>query len=416
VKNRLNFAEMTQIHQILIIFVYKKPMNAAVISQVTRPEKTYPNTLQKLAKYFWQTGESENVIAFADELELNPGIPVVCVTDSNYRPLGIVRRDQLFLSLGKRFGREVMAKDTLRDITEKAPVYSGETNILVVLARFREYFSKKNTNTENEFIVLTDSSGSFCGMLSMGDVSNYTVEMTNTDIAAASLLQERFLANADTVNEHKVTVDSWSLPAKGIGGDFYFIKKLDDTRFFASLCDVSGKGVAAALVVSMAWGFLRGYTIQRGLRDLLASLNASIVSSFHMEKYMTGFFLIYDSASRQLYVADMGHAHAVFLRNGKIVSMEKTRVNLPIGVETTIDPCICAIGVQSGDTLLIYSDGITEQDNPAGEEFGEERLLLLTKKTISRNAALSEALPKMLDDFRLHTPQHDDMTFLMFRF
>jgi sigma-B regulation protein RsbU (phosphoserine phosphatase) len=166
----------------------------------------------------------------------------------------------------------------------------------------------------------------------------------------------------------------------------------------------------------MAWGFLRGYSIQRGLRDLLASLNTSIVSSFHMEKYMTGFFLIYDSETRQLHVADMGHAHAVFLRNNKIISMEKTRVNLPIGVETIIDPCICAIGVQSGDTLLIYSDGIPEQDNPAGEEFGEERLLLLAKKAISQNAALSEMLPKTLDDFRRHTPQHDDMTFLMFRF
>jgi sigma-B regulation protein RsbU (phosphoserine phosphatase) len=112
----------------------------------------------------------------------------------------------------------------------------------------------------------------------------------------------------------------------------------------------------------------------------------------------------------------MGHAHAVFLRNNKIVSLEKTRVNLPIGVETSIDPSICAIGVQSGDTLLIYSDGITEQDNPAGEEFGEERLLMLTKKTLSQIAALSEVLPKTLDDVRLHTPQHDDMTFLMFRF
>jgi sigma-B regulation protein RsbU (phosphoserine phosphatase) len=135
-----------------------------------------------------------------------------------------------------------------------------------------------------------------------------------------------------------------------------------------------------------------------------------------MEKYLTGFFMIYDHKARMLRIADMGHAHTLFLRRGKILSLKKTQGNLPIGVEVEINPAIFDIPVESGDALLIYSDGICEQDNPDGEEFGEKRIVALTKWAEKNGKKLSEILPKALDDFRLHTPQRDDMTFLLFRF
>jgi len=211
-------------------------------------------------------------------------------------------------------------------------------------------------------------------------------------------------------------VDSWCCSAKGIGGDFYFIRKISDTKFFASLCDVSGKGVTAALVVSIVWGLLQNFNMQKGLKELLKNLNSSIIRSFHLEKYLTGFFLIYDTESRILQIADMGHAHALFLRKGRKVSIQKSRVNLPIGVEIELEPMVFSFPVQPGDTLVIYTDGISEQDNPAGEEFGETRLVSLIQEVIAHKKNLSGLLPKALEEFRQNTPQHDDMTFLQFRF
>jgi sigma-B regulation protein RsbU (phosphoserine phosphatase) len=220
----------------------------------------------------------------------------------------------------------------------------------------------------------------------------------------------------DEVSGKVMEVNAWSLPAKGVGGDFYFIKNLEDRRFFAALCDVSGKGIAASLVVSIAWGFLRAHPVRSGLADLINNLNVSMVSTFHMEKYLTGFFMIYDAEKQQLHCADMGHSHTVLLRGRTFYALEKTRVNLPLGIDPAIKPALFRIRIQPEDSLFIYTDGIIEQDNPRGEEFGDERLreLVLQSRTEGKN--LDALLVPALEEFRQNTPQRDDMTYLFFRF
>ncbi|MDR2185400.1 MAG: SpoIIE family protein phosphatase [Treponema sp.] len=378
--------------------------------------RSYPNSIQKLARYFKAVSADESIANLADMLDRDRRIVAVCVVDDGGRPLGVIRRDKLFLLLGKRFGWDLMAKRPVREISEKAPVFPGDANIFTVSPFLSAAFKEGTLELGNSFVILTGPGGAFSGMLSFQDLSNYFVDMTNGDIAMASLLQERFLASADEVSDKVTAVNAWSLPAKGVGGDFYFIKNLGDRRFFAALCDVSGKGIAASLVVSMAWGFLRAHTIRGGLADLIRTLNVSMVSTFHMEKYLTGFFMIYDADSGELQFADMGHSHTALLRGNTFHTLEKTRVNLPIGLDPAIQPALFRVGIQSGDALLIYTDGITEQDNPEGEEFGDERLLKLVLQSLREEKDLDALLVPALEEFRQNTPQRDDMTCLFFRF
>jgi sigma-B regulation protein RsbU (phosphoserine phosphatase) len=379
------------------------------------PVRSYPNSIQKLARHFMSVPGDRTIGSLADDLEKEGRIPVVCVVDPSSRPLGVVRRDKLFLLLGRRFGRELIGRDRVEEIAEGAPVFSGETTILA-LSRLLSASGDKGAEPENDYIILTGAEGVFTGMLSFRDLSNYFVDMTNRDIAAASLLQERFLANADEIAGMGVGVESWSLAARGVGGDFYFIKRLGEHRFFAALCDVSGKGIAASLVVSLVWGFLRAHTIREGLAALLADLNASMISTLHMEKYLTGFFLIHDAAEGRFQFADMGHSHGVFIRNQTVHRLEKAGVNLPLGVEPDIRPRIFRLGVKPGDALLIYTDGITEQDDPAGEEFGDERLFKLALESRSGGGDLAALLIPGVDNFRKTTPRRDDMSYLFFKF
>jgi sigma-B regulation protein RsbU (phosphoserine phosphatase) len=380
------------------------------------PLRSYPNSIQRLARYFTSVPADEKIADLADFLDKDRLIFAVCVVDASSRPLGIIRRDKLFLLLGKRFGWDLMGRRMVREITEEAPVYPGETNILTVSQFFSAALRDGSPELGNSFIVLTGGGGAFTGMLSFQDLSNYFVDMTSRDIALASLLQERFLASADEIPGARIRVNAWSLPAKGVGGDFYFIKNLGPNRFFAALCDVSGKGIAASLVVSMVWGFLRAAPLRGGLARLIADLNLLVISTFRMEKYLTGFFMIFDQEKKQLQFADMGHAHNVFLRNGGINDLEKARVNLPLGLEPDIQPQTFRIAVQTGDALLIYTDGITEQDNPGGQEFGDRRLLELARRSLPGAGNLERLLVPALEDFRKTTPQRDDMTFLFFRF
>jgi serine phosphatase RsbU (regulator of sigma subunit) len=383
---------------------------------VESPARSYPNSIQRLAGYFRAVPENETISSLADELDRDRRVSAVCVVDQDYRPLGIIKRDKLFLVLGKRFGRDLMGGRMVREVAETAPVFLGETNILEVSRSLSAAMKEGAAEMENNFIVLHGADGAFTGMLSFQDLANYFVDMTNRDIAAASLLQERLLASADEIGDNQARVNAWSVPASGVGGDFYVIKNLGKTRFFAALCDVSGKGISASLVVSMAWGFLRAHPIGRGLGDLLAGLNGSLVNTFHMEKYLTGFFFIYDSQNRALHVADMGHSHGALIRNGTVFFLEKARVNLPVGVELHIQPVICRIGIKPGDALIIYTDGITEQDNPNGEEFGDRRFLDLVRESLSAGKNLEELLPPAMESFRKNTPQLDDMSYLLFRF
>jgi sigma-B regulation protein RsbU (phosphoserine phosphatase) len=380
------------------------------------PVRSYPNSIQKLARYFRAVYEDETISTLADELDRDRRLSAVCVVDQDYRPRGIIKRDKLFLLLGKRFGRDLMGERLVREITEGAPVFLGDTNILAVSRSLSAAMREAAAEMENNFIVLRGGEGTFTGMLSFQDLSSYFVDMTNRDITAARLLQERFLASADEIRDARIRVEAWSVPAGGVGGDFYVIKNLGESRFFAALCDVSGKGVSASLVVSMVWGFLRAHPLDRGLGDLLAGLNDSLVNTFHMEKYLTGFFFIHDSQSGVLYLADMGHAHSALIRNGAVSFLEDARVNLPVGVELHIRPAVCRLQVKPGDALLIYTDGITEQDNPEGEEFGDRRFLALAMKSLAAGKKLRELLLPAMESFRKNTPQLDDMSYLFFRF
>ena len=381
-----------------------------LLEEIERPKKIFPNTLQKLARHFWHSEQNKNIIKFADTLETLPNVEVVCILDEKKHPIGIIQREKIFSLLSKRFGRDLMIRDTVKDRCEQALIFSGQSNIIIIQERIREMAR------QNEYIVLVDSEGVFSGILSFRDLADYMVDMTNEDIALASLLQERFLSNVDKIDSLNMEIDSWWMSAKGVGGDFYFIKKITETKFFASLCDVSGKGVSAALVVSVVWGFMSGYGMQKGLKDLLSRLNELVVSSFHMEKYLTGFFILYDSLTHRLHIADMGHAHSLFLRKDKVLPLKRTRVNLPIGVEVEIEPVVYSIEVENGDILLIYSDGIPEQDNPEGEEFGEDRIIALTKKASETGENLSKILTKSIDEWKGNSPQRDDMTFIQFKF
>ncbi|MDR2072823.1 MAG: serine/threonine-protein phosphatase, partial [Spirochaetaceae bacterium] len=135
-----------------------------------------------------------------------------------------------------------------------------------------------------------------------------------------------------------------------------------------------------------------------------------------MEKYLTGFFMIYDSRKKILQFADMGHSHSVLLRDTVFHDLEKAKVNLPVGIEPVLKPAIFRLQIRPGDGLLVYTDGITEQDNWGGEEFGDERLLKLALESHTGKTALDTLLAPALKDFRKTTPQRDDMTCLFFHF
>ncbi len=394
------------------------------------PVRMYSSSALHAAKYFHYVREDVGVLDLAEEFQRNQGLPAVAVVEPGGRARGILRKDALFGLLGKPFGRDVLAKSRVSELVEEVPVFDAHADLFEVAARMLP--------SGGEFCLLVGEpstgaaggsptgGGRFLGLLASQDLANYLSRMTQEDIELAGMLQERFMAGGagEPLSLEACSVEAWSRPAKGVGGDFYFIKELPGGKLFLALCDVSGKGVAASLIVSMVWGMLTMFDFERGLRDLVIALNQSIVGNFHLEKYLTGIFLIYDSAERRLLCADMGHSHALLFRGGRPRRLKGPRGNLPVGVEEELDPAIYPYRLAPGDRLFVFSDGLTEQEDWSGAEFGEPRLVESAALAISRGESLRYAIPAAIDAYRglasaagagssAMTPQQDDMSFLL---
>jgi sigma-B regulation protein RsbU (phosphoserine phosphatase) len=182
------------------------------------------------------------------------------------------------------------------------------------------------------------------------------------------------------------------LPAREIGGDYYDFLELGPGRLGAMLADVSGKGVAGALLTANLQASFRSQ-LELGVRHpkaLLASVNKLFHESTPAEYFATMFFAEYRDQGRELRYINCGHPAAILLRaNGEVERLEATA--LPIGIFAALKCEEKRITLTPGDVLLIFSDGVLEAGIERGEDFGEARLIAAAQ------AAPHESVDAMLD-------------------
>lgn len=201
------------------------------------------------------------------------------------------------------------------------------------------------------------------------------------------------------------------IQARRIGGDYFDFLDLGGGRFGLVTGDVAGKGIAAALLMANLQANLR-ILCEMMLdqpRELLRSVNQVFHRNSSESAYATLFFAEYDDQRRRLRYANCGHVPALLLRSdNSLERLESTATVL--GLFPDWDCLIEERSLCSGDTLAVYTDGITESFNDAGEEFGEERLIDSLRR--HRHLAPQDVIARVVDDvqrFSAHE-QHDDIT------
>jgi sigma-B regulation protein RsbU (phosphoserine phosphatase) len=166
------------------------------------------------------------------------------------------------------------------------------------------------------------------------------------------------------------------LPAREIGGDYYDFLELGPGRLGVLLADVSGKGVAGALLTANLQASFRSQ-LELGVRHpkaLIASVNKLFHESTPAEYFATMFFAEYRDQGRELRYINCGHPAALLARaGGAIERLEATA--LPLGIFGALKCEEKSVTLSPGDVLLICSDGVTEAGIERGEEFGEARLI-----------------------------------------
>jgi sigma-B regulation protein RsbU (phosphoserine phosphatase) len=370
------------------------------------PAKSYGSSAVLAARHFYSVPAGAKVLELAEEFRRRPELEVVAVVEEGGAPRGLIARAALFDLLGKPFGLEILGRMVVSELAEPAPAVDMHASIFAVADE------ALGDAAARPYRILVDEAGRFSGILSARDLSEYLSRITQEDIELAGVIQSRLEECNEVVGDPRYSFDAWSRAAKGVGGDFWFTKRMEDGLIFLILCDISGKGVAASLVVSMVWGMLLMYDFGRGLRPLIIGLNESIVATFRLERYLTGFFAVYDPSTGDLAVADMGHAHEFLFRGGRAFRLKSDGCNIPIGIEASVEPAIARWRLKAGDSLFVYSDGLLEQEDSGGEEYGEGRLASAVGACLASGGALRHFLPEALDAHRGKIPQQDDMSFI----
>ncbi len=374
------------------------------------PGKTYGASLLRVASSFWHTSGRTTVAELAGEFQGKPELMSVGVVDGDGKAMGIVSRMGLFGMLGKPFGREVLSKRPIAEIIEQAETFDRHDNLFRVAQSIRD---KIDLSVVSYYLVV-GGTGEFAGIFSSKDLLFYLSLLSQEDMAMAAALQERLVRGSERHYGDGWRYEAFSQSAKGLGGDFHHMAELGYGKIFIAVGDVSGKGAAASILTALLWGVLRFYDFSKGLRCLLLQLNEALIGTFRLEKYLTGFFMIADVGGRVAEIADMGHGLAWIYRKGRVSALRLPVINLPIGIETDLDPKIVKVRLLPGDRIMVNTDGLTEQEDRNETELGTEKLLDTARLAIENKQDLLTAMQTMLAEHQGSMPQLDDATCMVF--
>ena len=207
------------------------------------------------------------------------------------------------------------------------------------------------------------------------------------------------------------------LQAREVGGDYFDFLDLGQRRLGFVIGDVSGKGIAAALLMANLQANLRSQCAVAVDQPelMLRSVNRLFYDNTGENAYASLFFAEYDDATRRLRYANCGHLSGLLLRgDGKLEKLDSTCTLLGLFRDWNCPTRECVAG--AGDVLALYTDGVTEAYNAAGEEFGECRLIEALRK--HRDLRCEELMGAILDEVRAFGPgeQHDDITLIISKF
>jgi sigma-B regulation protein RsbU (phosphoserine phosphatase) len=250
-------------------------------------------------------------------------------------------------------------------------------------------------------------------------------ETLRRDIALASEVQRRLLPEAPPRAEC-VEFAAASVAARRIGGDYYDFVDLGDGRIGIALADVSGKGVAAALIMSVVQASLRIISSEGGITPprLVARMNEFVYRSTPASKYATFFYAQLDDRRRELRYVNAGHNPPYLLRAGRQSTATSTPPEIEelsaggtvVGMFPEMEYEEATVELCPGDILLVFTDGVPEAHNPENEEFGEERLQQLLRQTAHLPAnEISARLTGEMKDWIRDAEQYDDLTFIVMK-
>jgi serine phosphatase RsbU (regulator of sigma subunit) len=237
------------------------------------------------------------------------------------------------------------------------------------------------------------------------------------ELAIASTIQQALLPSGKlNPSIHSIDIKGLQIPAKFVGGDLYDYYVRDNKLLFC-VGDVSGKGVPAALLMTISHSLFRTVSAREDHPEqIMETLNSSISDNNPDIMFITMFLGVMDLSTGTIRYCNAGHNPPIVIRNGQ-AELLNTEPSLLLGVEMNARYTANELTLTSGDTLFLYTDGLTEAENIRKELFGERRALetAATSGTLTASEQM-ERMHQAVHTFVDGAEQSDDLTMLVIRF
>ena len=246
------------------------------------------------------------------------------------------------------------------------------------------------------------------------------LESLKGDLAVASEIQQAILPRVfppfpDLTD--KIDIAASMTPAKDVGGDFYDFFRIDDDRIGFVIADVSGKGIPAAIFMAVSRTLIRATGIRGGsTSDCLTYSNKLLAAESVNCMFVTVFYGILNTKTGEVSYCNAGHNPPYVLKkNGEVTALPMSEDPM-VGAIDGIEFHEASLQLEHGDSLVMFTDGVTEAMNVNNEEFGEQRLEdTLADVTMHSCLQMVEAVKADVAAFAGEAEQSDDITVLTLR-
>jgi len=206
-----------------------------------------------------------------------------------------------------------------------------------------------------------------------------------------------------------------NFPCLSVGGDYFDVFPLSDGRTAFLIADVSGKGLGAALLTTMLQGALSGMTLGTDPARVFNHVNRFLCDHSEVGRYATMFFGILDQDGHLEFI-NAGHPSPFLIRRG-VAEEAFTEGSYPVGLVPEAEYTAACLKLEPGDTLVLFSDGVTEAMDPDEQFFGVQRLKqILTGQTECPLEQLQKCVLEAVENFTRGARQADDLTLLIVRY
>jgi serine phosphatase RsbU (regulator of sigma subunit) len=250
-------------------------------------------------------------------------------------------------------------------------------------------------------------------------------ERLEKELDVAREIQRKILPEKNPVHE-KLSIASVFIPAFEVGGDYYDFFEIDEERMGLIIADVSGKGISAAFIMAELKGIfesLSGACTSRNMhfsspREILIQANEILKRTLERKNFVSAVYGIIDFRKEELHLARAGHCPILLMRDNLIENLRPTGIGLGLDFSERFKESLdeIKINLRENDTIILYTDGITEAKNFQMQDFGDNYFEKILLESSGNDAdEISRRVIREVTLFSQNISQHDDITLVILK-